>query len=67
MDDHEQAHDLLTPREVASLFKVKPKTVSGWAKSGKRPCIRTAGGHRRFRRSDVERAMAEGQTQARES
>ena len=45
---------LLTPAEVASLFRVDPKTVTRWAKSGKLTAIRTLGGHRRYRQSEVQ-------------
>src|SRR5881392_2537669 len=41
---------LLTPSEVATLFRVDPKTVTRWAKAGKLTSIRTLGGHRRYRR-----------------
>jgi excisionase family DNA binding protein len=44
---------LLTPSEVASLFRVDPKTVTRWAKAGKLTAIRTLGGHRRYRQSEV--------------
>ncbi len=44
---------LLTPSEVASLFRVDPKTVTRWAKAGKLTAIRTLGGHRRYRASEV--------------
>ena len=44
---------LLTPAEVASLFRVDPKTVTRWAKAGKLTALRTLGGHRRFRESEV--------------
>jgi len=43
-----------TPREVADLFGVDPKTVTRWAKAGKLTSIRTLGGHRRYRKSEVE-------------
>ena len=49
--DHEV---LLTPAEVASLFRVDPKTVTRWAKAGKLTAIRTLGGHRRYRQSEVQ-------------
>ena len=39
---------LLTPGEVASMFRVTPKTVTRWAEAGKLPVLRTLGGHRRF-------------------
>lgn len=44
---------LLTPGEVAALFRVDPKTVTRWAAAGRISSIRTPGGHRRFRASEV--------------
>lgn len=44
---------LLTPAEVAALFRVDPKTVTRWAKAGKLASIRTLGGHRRYRAAEV--------------
>ncbi len=41
----EAAEPLLTPAEVASIFRVDAKTVTRWAKAGKLKCIRTLGGH----------------------
>ena len=46
--DNAQAEALLTPGEVAALFRVDPKTVTRWAKTGRIQCIRTLGGHRRY-------------------
>jgi excisionase family DNA binding protein len=46
--------DLLTPAEVATLFRVSPKTVTRWARSGKLTALRTLGGHRRVRASEVK-------------
>ncbi len=45
---------LLTPAEVAKLFRVDPKTVTRWAKAGKLTAIRTLGGHRRYKESEVK-------------
>jgi excisionase family DNA binding protein len=45
---------LLTPQEVASLFRVDPKTVTRWARAGRLRYIRTAGGHRRYYAEEVE-------------
>jgi excisionase family DNA binding protein len=45
---------LLTPAEVASLFRVDPKTVTRWAKAGKLTSIKTLGGHRRYKESEVK-------------
>ena len=44
---------LLTPAEVAALCRVDPKTVTRWDKAGKLTAIRTLGGHRRYRKSEV--------------
>ncbi|WP_372593549.1 BldC family transcriptional regulator [Actinotalea sp.] len=44
---------LLTPSEVASMFRVDPKTVTRWAKAGKLTAIRTLGGHRRYNEAEV--------------
>ena len=44
---------LLTPAEVAALFRVDPKTVTRWAQQGKLGSIRTLGGHRRYREAEV--------------
>ncbi len=63
----EQKDSLLTPAEVAALFRVDPKTVTRWAKAGKISVVRTLGGHRRFRRADVEarlRVAIEGEVEA---
>lgn len=55
---------LLTPAEVASLFRVDPKTVTRWARSGKLSCIRTLGGHRRYREAEVRRLLGSAQQSA---
>ena len=55
-----QNHDddpLLTPGEVAAKLRVDPKTVTRWAAAGKIECIVTPGGHRRFRKSDIEQIL----------
>ena len=49
----ERRERLLTPAEVASLFRVDLKTVGRWAKAGRLDSVRTPGGHRRFRESVV--------------
>ena len=55
---------LLTPAEVATLFRVDPKTVTRWSKSGKLTSIRTLGGHRRYSEAEV-RALLQGVPQPR--
>jgi len=48
---------LLTPREVASVFRVDQKTVTKWATAGRIKGVRTPGGQWRFRESDVREAL----------
>lgn len=54
---------LLTPAEVAEVFRVDPKTVTRWASPHrdtgrvKLNSIRTTGGHRRFTVRDVLASM----------
>ena len=51
---------LLTPAEVAAMFRVDPKTVTRWAKAGKLSCVRTLGGHRRYLASEVKALLDSG-------
>jgi excisionase family DNA binding protein len=52
---------LLTPGEVADLFRVDPKTVTRWAAAGRIDSVRTLGGHRRFRVGDVRPLLTTAQ------
>lgn len=49
--------DLLTPAQAADMCGVTTKTLIKWDRAGKIKSIRTLGGHRRFRRSDIEAAL----------
>ena len=53
---------LLTPGEVAALFRVDPKTVTRWAQDGRLSSVRTLGGHRRFRATEVHALLARSET-----
>lgn len=44
----------LSLSEVAKVLGVHPSTVRNWADQGQMPVHRTTGGHRRFKRSEVE-------------
>jgi excisionase family DNA binding protein len=56
---HAGDEQLLTPTDVAAVFRVDPKTVTRWGAAGKLPCIKTPGGHRRFRVADIRAALQE--------
>jgi excisionase family DNA binding protein len=60
MDDRKDG--LLTPAEVARMFRVDPKTVTRWAATGLVSSIRTPGGHRRYRESELAALIAESAT-----
>lgn len=64
MIDVKTGNRLLTPGEVAALFRVDPKTVTRWAAAGRIGSIRTPGGHRRFRESEVSALLENGFEQA---
>jgi excisionase family DNA binding protein len=44
------------------MFRVNPKTVTRWARAGKISAIKTLGGHRRFRASEIEALLAQEET-----
>lgn len=48
---------LLTPGEVATMFRVDPKTVTRWANAGKISSVRTLGGHRRFVETEIRNLL----------
>jgi excisionase family DNA binding protein len=48
---------LLTTTDFAALAGVGPSSVKRWAEQGVIPSLRTAGGHRRFDREEVERFL----------
>ncbi|SIO89003.1 BldC family transcriptional regulator [Nocardiopsis sp. JB363] len=50
---------LLTPAEVAALFRVDPQTVTRWSKEGKLTSIRTLGGHHRYRQEEIRTLLAQ--------
>jgi excisionase family DNA binding protein len=57
MEQNPQSEQLLTPSEVAAMFRVNPKTVTRWARAGKISAIRTLGGHRRFKASEIRKYL----------
>lgn len=58
----EEFEPMMTPAEVAAAFRVDAATVSRWARAGKINSVRTLGGHRRYRESEV-RALLSGDTE----
>jgi len=59
-----EPEELLTPSEVAAMFRVNPKTVTRWARAGRISYIKTLGGHRRFKASEIRRLLEEAEESA---
>lgn len=57
--DSNEPEELLTPSEVAAMFRVNPKTVTRWARAGRISYIKTLGGHRRFKAREIRTLLAE--------
>jgi excisionase family DNA binding protein len=49
--------DLLGSREAAQFLGVGTSTIKRWSDDGVLECVKTEGGHRRFRKVDVERLL----------
>jgi excisionase family DNA binding protein len=58
---------LLTPAEVAAMFRVTPKTVTAWANEGKLRSVRTIGGHRRYFEAEAQALLADTAKAGRET
>jgi excisionase family DNA binding protein len=54
----------LSLSEIAEILGVHPSTVRSWSDQGRIPVHRTQGGHRRYRRSEVELWMHSRQVKA---
>jgi excisionase family DNA binding protein len=49
--------EYLSPAEAAALIGISRDTIKRWEKAGRISSLRTPLGHRRFRRSDVEKLL----------
>ena len=52
--------DLMTRRQVASLFRVTSAAVASWARRGRLPEVRDEAGLPRYRSADVEALFRSG-------
>ena len=53
--------EFVSPTDAARMFGVQSQTLARWTDEGRLECIRTAGGHRRYRRTDLETLLAASQ------
>src|SRR5438477_4134119 len=54
MASSQSGEEWLSLRQVADMLGMHPATVRLWADRNELPSRRTSGGHRRFRRADIE-------------
>jgi excisionase family DNA binding protein len=54
MPSTQTSEDWLSLRQVADMLGMHPATVRLWSDRNELPSSRTSGGHRRFRRADIE-------------
>jgi predicted site-specific integrase-resolvase len=64
MTGSSMGEDLMTRRQVASLFRVTSAAVATWARRGRLPEVRTEAGKPRYRRADVEALLRSSVKQA---
>lgn len=57
MTEDQDPNEHLMPGQVAEMLGVETKTVARWASNGLLSHVRTPGGHRRYKRKDVEALM----------
>ncbi len=63
MTGNRMSEDLMTRRQVASLFGVTSAAVASWARRGRLPEVRNEAGRPRYRRADVEALFRSGMRQ----
>ena len=55
MDEQE----LISPAQAAKMLGVSITTLRNWEKAGKIKCIKTLGGHRRFKVDEIKKILNE--------
>jgi predicted site-specific integrase-resolvase len=60
MTGNRMSEDLMTRRQVASLFQMTSAAVATWARRGRLPEVRNEAGRPRYRRADVEALFRSG-------
>ena len=50
---------LISPKIASEMLSVHPVTLINWEKSGKINCVKTLGGHRRYKLKEIENIINE--------
>lgn len=64
---HTDADEKMGIGEAAAYLGVAPHTLRAWTRAGTLPAARTAGGHRRYRRADLDELLGATRSQARKA
>ena len=57
-----QYEPMLTPEQAGARLGIGAKTLTRWADTGRIKCVRLPSGHRRYRLSDVDAILRDGQS-----
>jgi excisionase family DNA binding protein len=49
--------EIISPKEAAKMLGVSITTLRNWENDKKIKCVRTLGGHRRFRLAEIKKIM----------
>ena len=49
--------ELVSPKQAAKMLGVCTDTLRNWTKDGKIKCVKTAGGHRRYKLSEINKLL----------
>ncbi|HLA05167.1 MAG TPA: helix-turn-helix domain-containing protein, partial [Syntrophales bacterium] len=49
--------EILTPSQASKYCKVPTKTIINWIEAGELPALKTAGGHRRIKKDDLDKFL----------
>lgn len=64
---HTDADEKMGIGEAAAYVGVAPHTLRAWTRAGALPATRTAGGHRRYRRADLDELLGATRSRARKA
>lgn len=52
-----ESEKLISPKEASKMLGVSLSCLRNWEKAGKIKCVKTLGGHRRFKLEEIKRII----------
>lgn len=52
-----EIEELISPKKTAKMLGVCIVTLRNWEKNGKLECVRTLGGHRRYKLEEIKKIL----------